>query len=77
MKIYHLDFIAVLETRISGVKANAVIRRIGLQDGFRVEAQGFSGGIWCMWDQNCPHISVVASSGCCVHLKVNHSSPSF
>lgn len=71
MKIYHLDFIAVLETRVSGDKADVIIRKIGVQEGFRVEAQGFSSGIWYMWKDSCPFIYVVASSRCCIHLKVN------
>lgn len=45
MRIYQLDFIAILEPRISGDRAAAVIQKIGLLEGARVDAQGFSGGI--------------------------------
>lgn len=59
MKIYHIDFIAILEPKISGTRAENVVNRIGLDDGVRVEAQGFSGGIWCLWKSFCPTISVI------------------
>lgn len=69
MKVYKIHFIAILEPIISGIRAEKVIRKIGLDEGFRVEAQGFSGGIWCLWKNSCPQMFVVASSNFCIHLK--------
>ncbi|XP_039002736.1 uncharacterized protein LOC120129249 [Hibiscus syriacus] len=43
------DLVALLETRISGINADKVIWRLGFQNSFRVEAHGFSGGIWILW----------------------------
>ncbi|KAE8680042.1 hypothetical protein F3Y22_tig00111392pilonHSYRG00178 [Hibiscus syriacus] len=43
------DLVALLETRISGINADKVIQRLGFQNSFRVEAHGFSGGIWILW----------------------------
>lgn len=77
MCVYNIDFLAVLETRVSGIRADNIIKKICLQEGARVEAQGFSGGIWCMWRHGCPPISVISSSRYFIHLKVNASSPSF
>lgn len=42
--------IALLELRISGETADRTIRKIGYQNAHRVEATGFSGGIWLLWD---------------------------
>jgi hypothetical protein len=75
MRTHNIDFIALLETRISGVKAEAVVKKIGLQEGVRVDAQGFSGGIWCLWKSSCPPITVVDTSKYCIHLEVNDASP--
>jgi hypothetical protein len=69
--IYQLDFLAILEPRISGRRADAVIKKIGLFEGARVEAQGFSGGIWCLWKNSCPPISVISSSQFCIHIQIN------
>lgn len=49
INIYHLDFVAILEPRISGYSADKVIQKIGLVEGARVDDSGFSGGIWCLW----------------------------
>ncbi|KAH1073529.1 hypothetical protein J1N35_025857 [Gossypium stocksii] len=43
------DFIVLFEPRISGVKAGSVITKLGFDYSFRVEASGFSGGIWVLW----------------------------
>ncbi|KAH1064674.1 hypothetical protein J1N35_029661 [Gossypium stocksii] len=34
---------------ISGVRAEAVIAKLGFDYSFRVEAVGFAGGIWLLW----------------------------
>ncbi|XP_039000720.1 uncharacterized protein LOC120126657 [Hibiscus syriacus] len=41
--------VVLLETRISGMTADKDIRAFGFQNSFRVEAHGFSGGIWILW----------------------------
>lgn len=54
-----------------------VINRIGLIEGARVEARGFSGSIRCLWKSNFIAINVVSTSRYCIHLKMNQSSPYF
>ncbi|KAK5832587.1 hypothetical protein PVK06_016389 [Gossypium arboreum] len=46
---HKLDLISLLETRVSGEKANLVIAKLGINNSHRVEAVGFSGGIWIGW----------------------------
>ncbi|KAK9020048.1 hypothetical protein V6N11_054545 [Hibiscus sabdariffa] len=43
------SLVALLETRISGNKTDSVVRKLGFPNSFRVEARGFSGGIWLLW----------------------------
>lgn len=71
VRMHHLNFVALLETRISGSRAEEVCCKVGLQGCFRVEANGFSGGIWCLWNSGRLNISVPASDTYCVHLRVN------
>lgn len=40
--------IVLLEPRISGVKADRVISKIGFEFSHRIEAEGFSRGIWIL-----------------------------
>lgn len=77
INIYHLDFVAILEPRISGSTANRVIQRIGLIKGARVDVSGFSGGIRCLWKRNFMLATLVASSRYCIHLKMNPNSNDF
>lgn len=75
VRMYHLNFVAILEPRISGSQADHVVHRIGLGGSIRVEARGFSGGIWCLWNPAAINISVLAREEFCIHLKVNPSTP--
>ncbi|KAJ8441388.1 hypothetical protein Cgig2_009096 [Carnegiea gigantea] len=47
--------IALLETRISGERADEVCNNIGFDGKFRIEAQGFSRGIWMFWKARIPY----------------------
>ncbi|KAK8570774.1 hypothetical protein V6N13_103178 [Hibiscus sabdariffa] len=43
------DLVVFVEPRISGRKADAIIASLGFPHSHRVEASGFSGGIWLAW----------------------------
>ncbi|KAI9127807.1 hypothetical protein K1719_000800 [Acacia pycnantha] len=47
---YKLDLVVLLEPRISGRNADRVIKSWGFRHSVRREAEGFSGGIWILWD---------------------------
>ena len=51
--------IALLETQVRGPRADDVCRRIGFRGQFRVEAQGFQGGIWILWTEETFRIRIV------------------
>ncbi|MBA0871617.1 hypothetical protein Goshw_028207, partial [Gossypium schwendimanii] len=46
---YKLNIVSLLEPRVSGSKADAISAKLGLEKSPRVEAIGFSGGIWLGW----------------------------
>ncbi|KAI9070607.1 hypothetical protein K1719_047434 [Acacia pycnantha] len=48
--IYKVDMLVILEPRISGNHASKVIKSWVFKKSERVEAEGFSGGIWLLWD---------------------------
>ncbi|KAL4326271.1 hypothetical protein GQ457_11G005490 [Hibiscus cannabinus] len=48
-QVHKPDIVAIMEPRISGAKADNFIRRSGFAASYRVEADGFSGGIWVLW----------------------------
>lgn len=73
-RIYNWDFIAILEPRVSGLTADKIIQKIGFPNHTKDDAEGFSGGIWCVWKSSCPQISVHSSSKYCIHLMINGNS---
>ncbi|XP_050222224.1 uncharacterized protein LOC126672322 [Mercurialis annua] len=42
----------IVEPRVAGYKANVIIKRTGFEFSNRVEAQGFSSGIWTLWNND-------------------------
>jgi len=49
-RLHNPTIIALLETHINGTRADEVCRKLGYQGCFRVDTQGFRGGIWFLWD---------------------------
>ena len=49
---YHFTILVLLETKISGFKADKVVRNIGFDGSFRVDTDGYVGAIWVLWDSS-------------------------
>lgn len=62
--------IALFEPRISGEKADRVIRQIGYPNSHRLEAVGFSGGIWLFWD-NVWKVKVIDTKHQFMHCRIS------
>jgi len=55
------SIIALVETRISGPKAQALYNNIGFSRSIRVDAQGFQGGIWVLWREEVLDLEVIGT----------------
>lgn len=51
-----------MEPRISGANALKVVHKLGFSKYFLVDAEGFSGGLWLLWNSNQIKLQVVACS---------------
>lgn len=60
----------IIEPRISGVKADKITSKLGYDYSYRVEAKGFSGGIWLLWDRNHVNVVIITSSSQLLHTKL-------
>ncbi|KAK5832945.1 hypothetical protein PVK06_016753 [Gossypium arboreum] len=71
------DLLALFETRISGSKADSVVATMRFDNSFKVEATGFSGGIWLFWNDNLGG-DILKFNSQFVHMRIqirqNHSS---
>ncbi|KAL4352985.1 hypothetical protein GQ457_06G016350 [Hibiscus cannabinus] len=61
------DIVAIMEPRISEMASDNFIKHSGFDCSFRVEAQGFSGGIWLLW-HSVVQFEVLAISNQFVHV---------
>ncbi|KAI9123772.1 hypothetical protein K1719_005072 [Acacia pycnantha] len=49
---HKLDVVVILEPRVSGRAVDKIIKGWGFNHSVRKEAEGFSGGIWILWNLN-------------------------
>ncbi|XP_031119046.1 uncharacterized protein LOC116022462 [Ipomoea triloba] len=50
-RLYSPDLVCLLEPKVSGDQANRICISFGFEEWIRVEAVGFSGGIWVFWNR--------------------------
>lgn len=62
-KAYALDILAILEPRISGTRALQIAKSLGFSNYHIVDATGFFGGVWLLWNDNSISIQIIAHSG--------------
>lgn len=67
---YDTCFIILLETHVSGCRVEEIIKKMGFDNSFVSEAQGHSGGIWCLWNKDGWPVDVGYSNRQLVHLTV-------
>ncbi|XP_061347120.1 uncharacterized protein LOC133292701 [Gastrolobium bilobum] len=66
-----IQILALLETRISGSRADKIIRNLGFDSYFIREATRFSGGIWLLWNKCDSDVAILLDEHQFVHSKVN------
>lgn len=69
-RIYDIGILSVLEPRISGNSRVRIIKKIGFDGSFYVDAVGFSGGIWMLWDDDIWSIKIKSSCTYLIHAEV-------
>ena len=70
LRNYKPTILALLETRISGERANEACNNIGFDGKFRIGAQGFSGGIWMFWKAGSITVNIIISHPQYITLEV-------
>ncbi|XP_031116716.1 uncharacterized protein LOC116020380 [Ipomoea triloba] len=70
---YNPLILGLLEPRVSGSQADKICSKIGFDEWMRIEAVGFSGGIWVFWKEVI-HLDIVITHPQFVLLKVHNSN---
>ncbi|KAI9119219.1 hypothetical protein K1719_009894 [Acacia pycnantha] len=67
---YQLNFIAILETRCSMDISQQRASNLGFLHMKLIECEGYSGGIWCLWDHSITSITLLERHRQFIHLQV-------
>ncbi|XP_031124225.1 uncharacterized protein LOC116026939 [Ipomoea triloba] len=87
VKQHQPSIFCLVETKVSGENANSICVKIGFEKWARVEAIGYSGGIWIMWSGTLQidilnfhpqfvHMTVTEPTGRMWNFSVVYGSPS-
>ncbi|KAI9072621.1 hypothetical protein K1719_045417 [Acacia pycnantha] len=66
---FGVDFVALFETRCSSSKAYRIATLMGFTNFKIIDADGFKGGIWCLWSDKFSHVEVRESTNQFVHIR--------
>lgn len=67
---YKADILIILEPRCSGDKATKLVERMGFNSSWRMEAEGYSGGIWILWNSGNFKVFDVEEMKQCVTIRL-------
>lgn len=73
---FHGNILCLVETRISGDMAKKVVRKLRFSNWHRVEASGFAGGIWVLWDDSRFQVQYVDLNTQYIHCHITDISNS-
>lgn len=73
VKVNSVDILAICEPRVQFHRTRASLLRLGFTDFEIVEAIGFSGGIWLLWNRNKIYVSFIDKNFQSISVKVDIS----
>ncbi|KAI9083705.1 hypothetical protein K1719_034294 [Acacia pycnantha] len=73
---YQLDFIAILETRCTPALSVGRANTLGFPNMELVDCEGYSTGIWCLWDHSISSVSILEQHHQFLHLRITSSAGS-
>ncbi|CAN0912663.1 hypothetical protein LINGRAPRIM_LOCUS555 [Linum grandiflorum] len=71
MQIHKPAVVAISEPRISGDRALDTIRQLRFPNFVVEDANGFSGGIWVLWDEEIVQLKILRTSSQSIHAEVS------
>lgn len=69
ISMFQISVLMLFETKVSGRKAEDAIKCIGMKNSHCVEAAGFAGGIWVLWNEPIS-LTVVQNNWQFLHFKI-------
>ncbi|XP_028769381.1 uncharacterized protein LOC114726829 [Neltuma alba] len=73
-RLHKPDLFALVETRVSGNKVKDIVKRMGFNFSVRVEARGYTGGIWLCWKEENLSVEVLWECEEFSHVRIDRSN---
>ncbi|XVF06483.1 hypothetical protein REPUB_Repub06bG0052200 [Reevesia pubescens] len=72
IRLHKLDMFIVAEPRISGLATDKMIRKLHFDNYSKIDAQGFSSGIWILWRSSIETVQVLDKFGQGLSILINN-----
>lgn len=72
VKTHNPKVLALFETKTSGVNADKVCKELKFNNWIRVEAIGFSGGIWLLWNDDLD-LQIIYTHPQCIVMEIKET----
>ena len=70
LKKHETDVLALFETHSEGDRAGRIYQCLGLENSFRMDAVGQSGGLWLLWRTSVGQVEILRSSTQFIHARI-------
>lgn len=74
---YKPDLVILSETRLSGQRAESIISTLGFNNHLKVDAMGFTGGIWVLWPSEAIQVEPISNAFHEMYFKIQVHSALF
>lgn len=71
LRDYHPNIMFLMETRVPSLRARQIIRGSSFTHLMAVEARGFSGGLWCFWDDTTLQVRLLSYTSQLINIRVS------
>lgn len=71
-QVYGFEVLCIVEPRISGKRAQNIIKSLNFEKSYIVEAQGFSGGMWLLWNDSVVSMEVLSHTSQTITVLMNN-----
>lgn len=71
MLTYKLSFTVLMETHILGARVGKIVRTLGFSNAVRVDLDGFSSGIWVMWNKSIINVQILEKHAQFILIEIN------
>ncbi|XP_062009065.1 uncharacterized protein LOC133725714 [Rosa rugosa] len=70
VRLHSIDILAICEPRVQFARASTTLNNLGFSDSRVMEAEGFSGGLWLLWNKNKVKVDFIDENFRSISIKI-------